>query len=233
MPCLAHFTCSIKVHTSSQSLIFFYTFFLFFSLFPVLSAQFFKSASMARSFVSLNAPSPYPNLMTTEASLVNTQLNALPTTYIIQSKTPQFPTSIIPFLQITFKKIFILLLCVLIIAGTLVGNSLICFSVALVKRLQTPSNLLIVSLTLADLLIAILVMPLALMMEMTGEWSLGQRLCDAWTCLDVFLCTASILNLCVIGIDRYLAITRPFKWVKLMHLKHVLNKIKFFILIKN
>jgi len=34
------------------------------------------------------------------------------------------------------------------------------------------------------------------------DWSYGQHVCDMFTSLDVMLCTASILNLCAISIDR-------------------------------
>ena len=34
-------------------------------------------------------------------------------------------------------------------------------------------------------------------------------MCDVWVCLDVLMSTASIWNLCVISLDRYMAITRP------------------------
>ncbi|ESN99781.1 hypothetical protein HELRODRAFT_126731, partial [Helobdella robusta] len=43
-------------------------------------------------------------------------------------------------------------------------------------------------------------------------WSLSKAMCDVWTSSDVLLCTASILNLCAISIDRYLTITRPFEY---------------------
>nr|KAG5689807.1 hypothetical protein BaRGS_007085 [Batillaria attramentaria] len=99
-----------------------------------------------------------------------------------------------------------------LILCTIIGNCLVCISVGIVKRLQTPSNLLIVSLAVADLLVAILVMPLAGTMQVYGHWALGERVCDMWTTTDVLLCTASILNLCAISVDRYLVITRPFQY---------------------
>ena len=49
-------------------------------------------------------------------------------------------------------------------------------------------------------------------LQLNGEWSLGQQVCDMWTSLDVMLCTASILNLCAISIDRYFVITHPLQY---------------------
>ncbi|XP_037502254.1 5-hydroxytryptamine receptor 1-like [Rhipicephalus sanguineus] len=56
-------------------------------------------------------------------------------------------------------------------------------------------------------------MPPALHLELTGHrWDLGRAACDAWVSVDVASCTASILNLCMISVDRYLAITRPLTY---------------------
>ena len=61
--------------------------------------------------------------------------------------------------------VLIVLPCSLIIVGTIVGNILVCTAVSIVRKLRTPSNWLIVSLAVADLLVALLVMPLAMVHE--------------------------------------------------------------------
>ncbi|ESO82721.1 hypothetical protein LOTGIDRAFT_108926 [Lottia gigantea] len=99
-----------------------------------------------------------------------------------------------------------------LIVATVVGNSLVCIAVGIVKRLQSPSNFLIVSLAVADLLVALLVMPFAMLLDIKASWLMGDVVCDVWTSLDVMLCTASILNLCMISVDRYFVITRPFQY---------------------
>lgn len=35
-----------------------------------------------------------------------------------------------------------------------------------------------------------------------GSWSAGRILCEIWISLDILLCTASILSLCAISLDR-------------------------------
>ena len=112
----------------------------------------------------------------------------------------------------TWQIIIISILFAIIIIGTLLGNTLVCMAVAIVKKLRSPSNLLIVSLAVADMLVALLVMPFAALLEIRGVWDLGQGFCNTWTSMDVMLCTASILNLCMISVDRYFVITRPFQY---------------------
>ena len=98
------------------------------------------------------------------------------------------------------------------IIATIVGNMLVCFSVVLVRKLRSPSNYLLISLAISDLCVAVLVMPLALNSEIKGYWNLGPTLCDMWVSFDVTSCTASILNLCMISVDRYLTITKPLTY---------------------
>ncbi|XP_033620654.1 D(4) dopamine receptor, partial [Fukomys damarensis] len=102
---------------------------------------------------------------------------------------------------------------VLLIGTVLAGNSLVCMSVASKRALQTPTNYFILSLAAADLLLALLVLPLFVYSEVHGgEWLLSPRLCDVLMAMDVMLCTASIFNLCAISVDRFAAVTVPLNY---------------------
>ncbi|XP_008549181.1 5-hydroxytryptamine receptor 1-like [Microplitis demolitor] len=110
------------------------------------------------------------------------------------------------------QAIAIALILGVIVIGTVIGNILVCVAVCLVRKLRRPCNYLLVSLAVSDLCVAILVMPMALLYEILGSWSFGPILCDLWVSFDVLSCTASILNLCMISVDRYWAITKPLEY---------------------
>ncbi|XP_077162281.1 D(2) dopamine receptor isoform X2 [Paroedura picta] len=101
------------------------------------------------------------------------------------------------------------MLLTLLIFVIVFGNVLVCMAVSREKALQTTTNYLIVSLAVADLLVATLVMPWVVYLEVVGEWRFSQIHCDIFVTLDVMMCTASILNLCAISIDRYTAVAMP------------------------
>jgi len=59
-------------------------------------------------------------------------------------------------------------LMVIIVAAT-AGNLLVCLAVCLERRLQNITNYFLMSLSIADLLVSLLVMPLAMIVELFGE----------------------------------------------------------------
>ncbi|KAK6061925.1 hypothetical protein COOONC_00402 [Cooperia oncophora] len=101
----------------------------------------------------------------------------------------------------------------MMILMTVFGNVLVVLSVVVYKRMRTFTNILLTSLATADLLVGFVVMPMSLLdLLHNHQWPLGKFLCGLWATSDVLLCTASILNLCVISLDRYMAITSPLKY---------------------
>jgi len=52
--------------------------------------------------------------------------------------------------------------------------------------------------------------------QVLNVWVFGRLWCRGWLVVDVWISTASILNLCAISIDRYVAVTRPVKYRSIM-----------------
>lgn len=104
----------------------------------------------------------------------------------------------------------------LLILTTLLGNTLVCAAVTKFRHLRTKvTNYFVISLAVSDLLVAILVMPWKAVSEIAGFWPFGS-FCDTWVAFDIMCSTASILNLCVISLDRYWAISSPFRYERKM-----------------
>lgn len=101
------------------------------------------------------------------------------------------------------EKVVIGSILTLITLLTIAGNCLVVISVCFVKKLRQPSNYLIVSLALADLSVAVAVMPFVSVTDLIGgKWIFGHFFCNVFIAMDVMCCTASIMTLCVISIDR-------------------------------
>ncbi|XP_012866271.1 PREDICTED: alpha-1D adrenergic receptor [Dipodomys ordii] len=96
------------------------------------------------------------------------------------------------------------------------GNLLVILSVACNRHLQTVTNYFIVNLAVADLLLSATVLPFSATMEVLGFWAFGRAFCDVWAAVDVLCCTASILSLCTISVDRYVGVRHSLKYPAIM-----------------
>lgn len=104
----------------------------------------------------------------------------------------------------------------LVILLTVGGNVLVCLAVCASRRLRCLTNCFIVSLAVTDLLLGLLVLPFSALLQLNKDWPLGPAFCNFYTSMDVMLCTASILTLLAISVDRYLAVTMPLRYASLV-----------------
>ncbi|XP_031569468.1 octopamine receptor 1-like [Actinia tenebrosa] len=106
---------------------------------------------------------------------------------------------------------------VLILLATLFGNGLVVLSVYVFARLRRVSNMFIVSLAVSDLLVALASLPLRIDQSVHNmNWCSSTATCVFWVSTDGIWSAASICNLVIISIDRFLAITKPFAYQEKM-----------------
>ena len=106
--------------------------------------------------------------------------------------------------------IVIVVIMTIVLLLTIIGN----IAVMVVQRYSNVLNSVVnshflISLSVADLLVAILVMPCALDTVNTSTWRCG----ETWGKFNGFgnflFCISSIMHLMMLSIDRYMAIARP------------------------
>lgn len=108
--------------------------------------------------------------------------------------------------------ILIAILVSVIMVIIVFGNLLVVVAIATDRQLKSIQNWFIASLAVADLLLGLVIMPFSLANELMRYWYFGSVWCDLWKAIDVFLCTASILSICLISLDRYWSITRAIQY---------------------
>ncbi|XP_031617777.1 octopamine receptor beta-2R isoform X2 [Contarinia nasturtii] len=101
-----------------------------------------------------------------------------------------------------------------IILAAVFGNLLVIISVMRNRKLRVITNYFVISLALADIMVALMAMTFNMCNQLFEKWPFGQACCDLWNSLDVYFSTASILHLCCISVDRYYAIVKPLKYVQ-------------------
>lgn len=103
----------------------------------------------------------------------------------------------------------------------LFGNTLIIVIYKRNRSLQTAPNYFILSLAVADILIALVGVGSYTLILLVGKWPFNYTSCIAWLCIDHWSCTASAWTVMAIASDRFLAICYPIKRRNLQTKKNV------------
>ncbi|XP_056323246.1 trace amine-associated receptor 13c-like [Danio aesculapii] len=96
----------------------------------------------------------------------------------------------------------------LLSAWTVFLNLLVIISISHFKKLHTPTNMIILSLAVTDLFIG-LIMPIEAIRLTDKCWYFGDTFCGLYLLFVALLLAASLSNLVLIAVDRYVAVCHP------------------------
>ncbi|XP_066506550.1 trace amine-associated receptor 13c-like [Hoplias malabaricus] len=112
-----------------------------------------------------------------------------------------------------------------IVVCTVCLNLLVIISISHFKQLHTPTNLIILSLAVADFFVGLVNMPVDLSTLMDSCWYLGTLACYIYLMISFVSIYASLYSVILIAVDRYIAITNPLQYSSQITLQKTLLSI--------
>ncbi|KAM9710571.1 trace amine-associated receptor 13c-like [Menidia menidia] len=117
-------------------------------------------------------------------------------------RKPAYSIGEVVLLQITLSFISVL---------TVILNLLVIISISHYRQLHTPTNILLLSLAVSDCLVGLLLLP-AEIMKNTGCLFINDLACFILTYTSFIVTSASVGDMVLISIDRYVAICQPLHY---------------------
>ncbi|XP_057708770.1 trace amine-associated receptor 13c-like [Corythoichthys intestinalis] len=119
-----------------------------------------------------------------------------------------------------FWSVLLYFICVL----TVLLNLLVITSISHFRQLRTPTNLLLLSLAVCDLLVGLLVWPGEIFLNKSC-WTLSDVSCSLYNFVSFTVTSASVGNMVMMSADRYVAICNPLQY----HVQVTVKRIQLFV----
>ncbi|XP_073686279.1 trace amine-associated receptor 13c-like [Garra rufa] len=110
------------------------------------------------------------------------------------------------------EYIFVYIFISTVSVFTVFLNLLVIISITHFKQLHTPTNVLIFSLAVADLIVGLILMPVQGIKLIEPCWYFGEIFCSIFPLIFYVVVTASLGNLIIISVDRYIAVNDPLRY---------------------
>ena len=122
---------------------------------------------------------------------------------------------------------------IFILSFNIIGNTIVAIVVTFHRKMQTFTNWMILNLSLADLALGVVCIPLEIPLELNnGNWIYGKVICTLLYPLQTATVFASVFTLTVLSFSRYRAIVCPlYEQPRKTHAKIVIVVIWFASLI--
>ncbi|XP_027810309.2 melatonin-related receptor [Marmota flaviventris] len=124
---------------------------------------------------------------------------------------PDYPPALITFMFCAM---------VITIVVDLIGNSMVILAVTKNKKLRNSGNIFVVSLSVADMLVAIYPYPLMLHAMSIGGWDLSQLQCQMVGFITGLSVVGSIFNIVAIAINRYCYICHSLQYERIFSVRN-------------
>ena len=100
----------------------------------------------------------------------------------------------------------------LIITVAVSGNISLWIIICKSRDLQTVTNMFILGLSAADLLVSAVNMPLTVSAVVANDWPFSESSCTILGFFNMLFLVTSVMSLCNISINRYCMVCRPHKF---------------------
>ena len=102
----------------------------------------------------------------------------------------------------------------------IIGNGLVIYLITTRRKLRTKTNWFVLSLAVADFGVGATYFPRISVCWITDKTCVNYVIIIVYS-IGYFMMYASVMNLCVLTLDRYLAIVKPMRYVTFMTTKRV------------